>query len=66
MPAPKKYSVYDRKTDLPIIVYKSAQECAEILGIEYQSFRMIYHRQQAGQPSNKWEIFVDEEDDDDG
>jgi hypothetical protein len=60
MSAPKKYSVYDRETDLPIVIYKSAQECAEALGMEYQSFRTAYARQKAGRPSHKWEIFEDE------
>ena len=33
------YDVYDNKTDLPIIIGGTAEECAKVLGISVKSFR---------------------------
>jgi hypothetical protein len=33
-----KYTVYDNKTDFPVIVDGTARECAKIMGITYRTF----------------------------
>ena len=50
------YSVYDKKTDLPIIIDGTAKQCAEVMDVEYTSFYKIYNRAKNGL-GEKWEIF---------
>ena len=60
----KRYSVYDRHTDQPVIIYATARECAAAMGLTEMSFYSIYSRQKNnGKVSMKWEIFEDEKDD---
>ena len=58
----KHYSVYERKTDKPIVIYGTPTECAKALGITRSSFYCKIARQRSGmhQPQ-KYEIFEDEE-----
>ena len=58
----KHYSVYERKTDKPIVIYGTPTECAKALGITRGSFYSKIARQRSGrhQPQ-KYEIFEDEE-----
>lgn len=35
----KFYSVYDRHTDMPVIVHATAKECQAVLGITDKTFR---------------------------
>ena len=38
-----RYSVYDKKTDLPVIVYGTAKECREAMGIGQSGFSKALH-----------------------
>lgn len=59
----KRYSVYDRRTDQPVIIYATARECAAAMGLTEVSFYSVYSRQKNnGKVSMKWEIFEDEAD----
>ena len=60
----KRYSVYNRRTDMPIVIYGTAKECAKALGIDLRSFQKQASRCRHGRPVQKYEIFEDEEDDD--
>lgn len=60
----KKYSIYDRRTDQPVIIYGTAEQCASALGMKVHSFYSLVMRQRKGERVGKCEIFEDEEDDD--
>ena len=61
----KHYSVYNRRTDMPLIIHGTAAQCAEFLGITIKSFYSIVMRQRKGQEAKKIEVFIDERGDDD-
>jgi hypothetical protein len=61
----KKYSVYERGTDRPIVIYGTARECAEAMGIAYESFRKFLYLQKHRHPMEKYEIFEDPTDEED-
>ena len=53
------YSVYERPTDRPIVIYGTARECAEALGITRESFYKQLIREKRGVPPKSYEIFED-------
>lgn len=55
------YTVYDNKTDFPIIVGGSAQECAKAMGITLQSFFNAVDRSRKGL-NKRWTILSEWED----
>ena len=58
----KHYSVYERATDKPIVIYGTPEECAKALGITRDSFYSKVAKARSGtRPSRKYEIFEDEE-----
>ena len=59
----KHYSVYEPRTDKPIMIYGTSVECAKALGITLGSFYRGIVRQRKGKKSTKYEIFEDTEDD---
>ena len=62
----KHYSIYERATDKPIVIYGTPQECAQALGITRDSFYpKIAKERSGGRRSRKYEIFEDEEVDND-
>lgn len=61
----RKYSVYNRRTDQPIVIHATAAECSEALGIEVRTFYKQITRTRQGMPPKKYEIFTDDEDEDD-
>ena len=61
----KHYSVYNRKTDLPVIIYGKTSECLRILGVSRTTFYCYVAHTKNGTRKCKYEIFVDEENDDD-
>ena len=56
------YTVYDRRTDMPVIIGGTAMECAAAMRISLDSFRTIYTKLKNGsnKATQKWEIFKDE------
>lgn len=64
-PMTKRYSVYDRRTEQPLIINGTAAECAKRLGMGLESFWVLVSRAHTGRgwQSKKYEIFDDEEDD---
>ena len=60
-PFAKLYSVYDRKTGLPLVICGTSEEVAKDLGIKRNSFYIAIRREKLGlcQPT-KYEIFEDE------
>lgn len=62
----KRYSVYRKKDDMPIVIFATARECAAALGITHQTFRSYLSRQQKGEKyPRKIVIYHDEIDMDD-
>ena len=62
----KRYSVYERATDKPVVIYGTPEECAKALGITRDSFYSKVAKARNGtRPSMKYEIFEDEEVDED-
>lgn len=64
----RKYSVYERGTDRPIMIHGTAAECAAAMGVRTNTFYIYVMRQNKGWPQ-RIEIFMDdpdEEDDADG
>ena len=58
----KHYSVYERATDKPIVIYGTPEECAKALGIARDSFYSKVAKARSGtRPSRKYEILEDEE-----
>lgn len=59
---PACFSVYNRRTDLPVIIGGTARECAAAMKIELGSFYTIYTKLKNGhkKASRKWEIFRDD------
>ena len=53
------YSVYECKTDIPILIFGTARQCAKALGIDRDSFYKQLCRQKRGTPPKKYEIFED-------
>lgn len=57
----KRYSVYDAKTDMPIVIYGTARECAEAMGITLNSFhRCVMRTRQGKHKIRKWAVYEDE------
>lgn len=56
------YTVYDRRTDFPVIIGGTAKECAAAMKIYLGSFRTIYTKLKNGnkRATRKWEIFRDD------
>ena len=63
----RRYSIYDRTNDQPVVIHATAEECAEVLGIETRSFYSYVSRQRRASrwASKRYEIFVDEDDEED-
>lgn len=61
----RKYSVYYNKTDMPLIIYATAHECAAAMGISQNSFYRNVMRLRSGKLKyHKWDIYEDEPDED--
>ena len=59
-----RYSVYNDKTDEPLIIYGTADECAKAMGIQTNSFyRYIVRMRQGLIKLKKWVVYEDEIDD---
>lgn len=58
---PKKFSVYDRHTDLPIAINQTSRECAKALRISVKSFYRQLCRSRHGNPPKRYEIIEDKE-----
>ena len=54
----KRFTVYDNKTDMPVIVSGTAHEAAKAMGIKYDSFWSLYSRFLKGMRI-RW-TFIDE------
>lgn len=61
---PRKYSVYDRHTDMPVLIHGTAEQCAKCMGIKLNSFYRTLMRQREGSSASKYEIVVDDDYDD--
>ena len=48
----QRYTVYDNKTDFPICVSETAKRCAEIMGVELQTFYYALSNKRG----NRWHI----------
>lgn len=58
----KYYSVYRRKTDMPVIIHATSRECLEVMGVSPATFYCYVTHTRNGTRKCKYEIFVDEED----
>lgn len=59
----KRYSVYHRKTDEPLVIYGTSKECAKAMGIRVNSFyRYIVRMRQGKIKLRKWLVYEDEVD----
>lgn len=57
------YSVYDKRTDMPVIIGGTAPECAAAMRVALGSFWTIYTKLKRGLlKSDRWEIYRDEGD----
>lgn len=56
-----RYTVYNRKTDMPVMIGGTARECAKAMGVTLPSFYSIYSRFKNGRLDSgaKWEVFPD-------
>lgn len=58
----KYYSVYNRKSDLPVIIHGRTSECLQVMGVSRATFYCYVTHTRNGTRKCKYEIFVDEED----
>ena len=57
----KRYSVYRKATDMPLVVYATAKECAAAMGMSLNSFYRALAREREGKiHPRRWEIYEDE------
>lgn len=61
----KYYSVYRRKTDMPVIIHGNTLECMEAAGISQATFYTYFSHTKHGTRKCKYEIYADEEVEDD-
>lgn len=60
----KMYSVYNAKTDVPLILYANSKECAKAMGITINSFyRSLMRTRQGKIKIRKWAVYEDEVED---
>ena len=58
----KKYSVYSAKDEMPVLIYASAKECAEFMGITENAFFRFICRMRSGKyKQRKWLVYEDED-----
>lgn len=58
----KRYSVYDAKTELPVLIYAGSKECAKAMGIKLNSFYRYICRMRGGKIElRKWLVYEDED-----
>lgn len=61
----KRYSVYRRNNEMPVIIFATAKECAEAMGCNPQTFASYLSRFKKGKPYPKnYLIYEDEIDED--
>ena len=59
-----RYSVYYKKTDLPLVIYGTSKECAKAMGVTLNSFyRYICRMRQGKIKLRKWSVYQDEKED---
>lgn len=61
----KRYSVYHKGSELPLIIYASSQECAQVMGVTMPSFYSYVSRTKSGKVTGRWLVYEDEREDDD-
>ena len=61
----KHYSAYNRKTDMPVIIHGTTRECMRALGVSESTFYCYVTHTRTGRRKCKYEIYVDEEGEDD-
>ena len=59
----KYYSVYNRKTDMPVIIHAKTDECLRVTGVSQATFYCYVTRTRNGIKNRRYDIYVDEEDD---
>ena len=62
----KYYSVYEHETDKPIAIYRTAQECMKIMGVTRDTFYTYVTRFNKNYKNRKYDIYVDDQEDEDG
>ena len=60
------YSVYNRKTDEPVYIHGRAKECAKAMKVTAATFYHYVTRNKTGFMDCKYDIYVDEEDEENG
>ena len=60
----KYYSVYDRRTDMPVIIHGTASECMKATGLARNTFYGCVGRTRKGIKRGHYEVFADDEEDD--
>ena len=61
-PPSPMYSVYDRRTEMPLIIAGTAAQCAAAMGVTMNTFYSLRSKYKHG-VQGRWEIYRDEEGD---
>lgn len=62
----KRYSVYRGQSEAPLVLYGTAKECSEAMGIKLHSFYEYVCRMKQGKiKSQRWLVYEDEVEDED-
>lgn len=60
------YSAYDRKTDEPVVIHGTAKECMERLNVKRSTFfHYVTHTRQNVHPRRKYDVYVDDPEEED-
>ena len=59
------YSVYNRKTNMPVFIHGTTSECCASMGVTVNTFYHYVHRNKTGKWYCKYEIFVEDREEDD-
>lgn len=58
------YSVYRRKTEMPVIIHATTQECIKIMGVSLATFYCYASHTRHGTRKCKYEVYVDDSEED--
>jgi hypothetical protein len=62
----KRYSVYNRKTDMPVIIHGTTPECMAATGLTKSSFYIYVTRTRKNAKLGKYDIYEDDPEEGEG
>lgn len=60
----KHYSVYERRTDRPIMIHGTAAECIKATGLTPPTFYSYISKTKSGTTKRRYDVYVDDDEED--